>query len=178
MIVLRNKYFSEKREDNKKSKLSKSDKIALGTTAAGLGIGGFGQGYASKKGRDYINRDKNYYEPKFQNRDFVNGEIAKKWRLDKSRKLRDLRKNIKQEQKNIQIKEDWVRSSPDDKNYKESLEFSKHKLGEFRDLLGRKKGKIAANIGLGVAGATALGYGGYKLYKNRKNKKKDDNTKN
>lgn len=138
-----------------KKKLSKEDKIALGAAVGGLGIAGLGQGYASKKKRDFFKQAIDHYtHPSDTNREKAKNAANLEWFIKSDNSLKKLREDAKFWQENA--------FGP----------VADYKYNQAKNLLGRKKGKIARNIGLGIAGATALGYGGYKLYKHHKNKKK------
>lgn len=178
MIVLRNKYFSEKREDkNKKPKLSRDDKIALGIAAAGSGLAGYGYGYATHQKNKTIKKASDILHNIAKDNCSVRGipTKTKAEALKRARKEWIDQASLYNLPNDLKLKKDvakWgLEYDPNNKDFQKDFIFAD---GALKNKLGKNIGRA----GLGIAGATALGYGGYKLYKNRKNKKKDDNTKN
>ena len=174
MIVLRNKYFSEKEDKNRKPKLSKSDKIALGIAGVGSGLAGYGYGYATHQKNKTIKRAADILHNVAKDNCSVRGISTK----TKAEALKRARKewidqaSLYNRLDDLKLKRAVVKMGleydPNDKDFQKDFIFAD---GALKNKLGKKIGQA----GLGIAGATAL-YGGYRLYKNRKNKKKDDST--
>ena len=159
-------------QKDKEAPLSRKEKAALGTTAAaGLGIAGLGQKHANAKKKEYLKGRQNWYESYGMAKDKAKKEAEQDWKFWKPKKksLKELRKSIKKEQKWVKKKKKLGKKAADEDLG--NINVYKHTLDQNKVLLSRKKGKIAANAGLGLAGAAAA-YGGYKLYKHNKNKKK------
>lgn len=159
-------------QKDKEAPLSKKEKAALGTTtAAGLGIAGLGQKHANAKKKEYLKGRQNWYESYGWAKDKAKREAEQDWKFWKPKEssLKRLRKSIKGNQKFINEIEKLGKKAADEDLG--NINVYKHSLSQDKILLSRKKGKIAANAGLGLAGAAAA-YGGYKIYKHNKNKKK------
>jgi len=170
MIVKLKSFSGETPEEetlSPKKKLSKEDKIALGAATAGLSIAGLGQGYASKKRRDFLKRTADWYQSHGMSKESAREAAKTEWNSGSRCSLRDRLKSTKF----------WRKDFKEAKSLKEDLgietfyPLSNYQYGQSKDLLGEKVGKIIRNTGLGIAGA-GLTYGGYKLYKHHKNKKK------
>lgn len=168
MIILRNNLFSSSNEKN--DKLTKGEKAAIASSAAGLAVAGLGQKHAGAKKKEYLKGRQDWYESYGWAKDKAKREADQDWKFwkPKERSLKGLRKSIKREQKWINEIEKLGKKAADEDLG--NLRVEKHTLGQNKILLSRKKGKIAANTGL-AATAAGLGYLGYSEYK--KHKKKD-----
>lgn len=156
MIILRNNLFSSSNEKN--DKLTKGEKAAIASSAAGLTAAGLGQKYLNKKKREWIKSESEYLAKEGISEPITTDLAKDFWKIAKRKSSnKDLRKDTKF------IKKHFI--EPQKENAKR-VRYWENEIKGNKILLERNKGKLVRNPGI-AATVAGLGYLGYSKHKKK-----------
>ena len=162
MIILRNNLFSSSNE--KSDKLTKGEKAAIASSAAGLTAAGLGQKYLNKKKREWIKSEGEYLAKEGISEPTATDLAKDFWKIkrESSSSNKDLRKDTEFIKKHL--------IEPQKAKNAKGARYWENEIKGNKILLERNKGKLVRNPGI-AATVAGLGYLGYS--KHKKHKKKD-----